>query len=446
MNIALTNCGLRYTVNFLVNRQPPSNEGMVLMKALYADILLPSGNHQAQYDLIRRGYVQRIADNVSKDAMELLYRRNPLEHIKRIAFEITTKCNFNCQHCYNSHVGQHTIDNIDLLKDAADTFIDLGIRHFDFIGGEVSKFGTGWLDLARHISRNKDVYITLITNGWWLNRKGMFEAAGQQYYGTLAYLEHLREAGVTHILFSLDGRGAVHDQSRKHPGLYRKIMKAFDVVQKAGIEPRVSALTYLDEDLDETVTFLAEVSGRLYNCPSDTERGARAFLLAEDPMNIVNKFIDIGNGAKSGIPLYKLNSTPDALLRCKGFFRPSPWLTLKANGELATCRLANAGEGYGNIHRQPLVDILNQMQEQTIYKLHAEKRIFDYRDCVDPGIFGEAFAHPCSLRAIVTMIAQRMVERGVTPDDRDEVSRINLEVAAYTGHRQNRNLSGEAGQ
>jgi hypothetical protein len=123
----------------------------------------------------------------------------------------------------------------------------------------------------------------------------------------------------------------------------------------------------------------------------------------------------------------------DASRGIPGFYRPSPQLTIKANGELATCRLADAGEGYGNIHERPLLDILNGMQDSFIYRLHAGRRIGEYLCLVDPDVFGRRFAHLCALRAVTTMIARRMHDQFVEPDDAEGVARINREVALVTG-------------
>jgi hypothetical protein len=157
-------------------------------------------------------------------------------------------------------------------------------------------------------------------------------------------------------------------------------------------------------------------------------------MLAHDPTNILSNRIDIGNAAYGGTGRFGLFDTPDALLYCKAFFRPAPHLTIKANGEIATCRIANAGEGYGNLHRQGLVHILNRLQDQFVFKLHAERRLKEYRRCVDPAIFGAAFDHLCTLRAILTLIARRMEEEAVDPQDRPAMLRINREVARATGH------------
>ena len=61
----------------------------------------------------------------------------------------------------------------DALKRAGDLFLSLGVRRYDFIGGEVSKFGTGWLDIAKHLQQSDagtnwrtPLAVTLYTNDW----------------------------------------------------------------------------------------------------------------------------------------------------------------------------------------------------------------------------------------------------------------------------------------
>jgi len=124
----------------------------------------------------------------------------------------------------------------------------------------------------------------------------------------------------------------------------------------------------------------------------------------------------------------------DHALYCRNFYRLSPSLTVKANGELATCRLSQAGEGYGNIHQRPLVEILNHFDEAFVYQLHASRRLEEYLPLVDRSLFGSSFTHLCSLRSIVTLLARKMHEQGISPGDVLAVQRINREVAVVTGH------------
>jgi hypothetical protein len=186
--------------------------------------------------------------------------------------------------------------------------------------------------------------------------------------------------------------------------------------------------------MDEFVLFLIELADRIYAFSPGTGLEEKANRLIADQSNSISNFIDIGSGAKDVSEGTELAETRDALLYCKGFFRPAPSLTIKANGEIATCRVANAGEGYGNLHQQDLIYILNHLQESFIFKLHAERRLGTYRRFVDPDIFGHTFTHQCTMRAILTLIARRMAEEGVDPEDQEAIARINREVAGYTGH------------
>jgi len=127
-------------------------------------------------------------------------------------------------------------------------------------------------------------------------------------------------------------------------------------------------------------------------------------------------------------------------LSCRNFYRLSPSLTIKANGELATCRLSQAGEGYGNLHQQSLVEVLNHFDEAFVYQLHASRQLETYLLLVDRPLFGSDFTHLCSLRAIVTLLARKMHESSVAFEDASGIQRINYEVAVLTGHLSKRDL------
>ncbi|MBI5965490.1 MAG: hypothetical protein HY863_18590 [Chloroflexi bacterium] len=115
-------------------------------------------------------------------------------------------------------------------------------------------------------------------------------------------------------------------------------------------------------------------------------------------------------------------------MSCRNFYRLSPSLTIKANGELDTCRLSQAGERYGNLNQQTLVDVLNYFDDAFVYRLHANHQLVKYLPLVDRSLFGSAFTHLCSLRAIVTMLARRMREQSISFEDISAVQRINHEL------------------
>jgi len=397
------------------------------------------GHEGLEQRLLDKGFVRAVDDSVSSAALLRDLRRNPLEHVSEVALEMTTRCNLRCDHCYNATVPDHTERDLEALMETTDLFCSLGVKHFMFIGGEVTKYGDGWLSVARNLSGRGAEVVGVMTNGWWLGQRD-FEAAGRVYPTSWRYLTDLREHGVTHVVFSLDGPAAEHDANRHSPGLYKRILVGIGQVRAAGLVPRFSLLVRNDGG-NVDFGWLAGLARRLYPEARDLDDTLASALLGIDPTNVVTNFVDYGSAARargpSGVPLAEISPR---WLRCAGFYRPAPQLTVKASGEIATCRLGTAGEGYGNIHEAKAADILNHLHERFVYRLHADRLIGRYLEFVDPDVFGDRFASICTLRAIVTLIARTMEAEGVDPtgldpEDRRQVARINREVAVLTGHQ-----------
>ena len=438
MNLRLSNFGHRcaseifQAQNLDLSTLDPSHS---LLLDLWTGILIPDQGQPGLPELEQRGFIERVPDAETKAQTELRYRRNPLEHVHKIIFELTTRCNFNCQHCYNATVPRITEQNLPALKNAVDIFRTTGVERFDFIGGEVTQYGDNWLDLAHYCRQRCSKIITIYTNGWWLEQTS-FIAAGKHYPDVPAYLLDLREHGVTHILFSLDGPEEIHNRSRGRPGLYQRILAGIAAVKASGLLPRISLLMRKDLGTDAYVHLIDTLARRIYDFPASASLIERVNCLVNDPTNTLTNLIDIGSQAAQpahdqGFYLWQ---PTEQQLYCRGFYRPSPSLTIKANGELATCRITNAGEGYGNIHTQDLIWILNHLQDSLIYRLHAERRLDEYRQYVDTDIFGAHFAHMCSLRAILTRLAYWIETESICPQDQAALQAINRRVAAETGH------------
>lgn len=211
-------------------------------------------------------------------------------------------------------------------------------------------------------------------------------------------------------------------------------MQGLELVKQAGLQPRVSLLLRPEWDDAQIENFLAEPATIIYDLDPQTPAHKRALRLSLDLFNSISHFIDISNGAKDERLQFPILDERAHALYCRNFYRLSPSLTIKANGELATCRPATAGEGYGNLHHKSLVEIINHFDEAFVYSLHAERKLEKYLPLVDRKLFGEQFTHLCALRAIVTLLARKMNEQGIAPDDAPAIQRVNQEVARETGH------------
>jgi len=321
--------------------------------------------------------------------------------------------------------------DLEPLKAVVDTAYPIGIRHFDFIGGEISKFGHGWLALVQHIRRKPGTTVALFTNGWWLEQTD-FTAAGQTYADESAYLADLQQHGVKHLVFSLDGAEDRHDDWRRHRGLYRRILDAFPRLRAAGLVPRVSMVILCDDP--RLVPTLREIADALYTFPAAMSDDARIRHFLNDPTNAFSNFIDIGYGAELSNHAHAIDAFPAAVLRCKAAYRPAPKLILTAQGEVAVCPLFAVGVGYGNVRQRSFREILNHFQEALVYQLHASGDIQHYRRFVDHDVFGEAVEHLCTLRAILTLLAKGLDTDPTALSDPKALRRLNEEVAILTGH------------
>ena len=84
-------------------------------------------------------------------------------------------------------------------------------------------------------------------------------------------------------------------------------------------------------------------------------------------------------------------------------------------------------------HHNALIEVLNGMQDAAVFRIHAERRIGDYRALLDRSVFGETFTHVCSLRVVLTLLARGIEEDGVDPEDPEALRALNVAVARQAG-------------
>ncbi len=122
-----------------------------LLLDLYTGLSAPYADSSLHHAMRDEGMIELSPESVGREEIRLRYRRNPFEHVEKVIFEFTTYCNFNCEHCYNAQVPRLTESDPRSLMEAANSLLRMGIRRFDFVGGEVSRYGNGWLDVVEHI-------------------------------------------------------------------------------------------------------------------------------------------------------------------------------------------------------------------------------------------------------------------------------------------------------
>jgi len=434
VRFALTNYGHRFIARLLRRGEVEARLGepeVHMCAAILARTSIEAAGNAAVEQMIERGFVVRVDDDVDDEALRLGYARNPLEHIERVVFEFTTLCNLDCQHCRNSSIEAVHEKRPERLQRVVDAVIPLGVTRFDFIGGEVTLYGRGWLELVEYLRAHGGDHASVITSGWFLGETD-FLAAGVRYADDVAYLRALAGRGVTHVVFSLDGPEAAHDRSRGVPGLYGRVLAGIDKVHDAGLAPRVSVL--FDPALPPATAraWLGDLGRRIYR-DGDSEPFELARRLTADESNYASNLIDVGGAIQIRRRTQRIAEIPDEVIRCKNFFRPHPTFRVKASGEVSLCPLVEGGDGYGNVHERDVVEIMNTMQDALVYRLHAERRIGVFKHLLDPELFGSRVGHVCSLRTALNMLARIMDERGIQASDLEGVRAVNREVAEKLG-------------
>jgi len=415
MKIKLSNIGLKKYLAYKQNNISGNKDEYEILKKVYTNIYIEFTENLTKY--INDGLLEYEKDD--SKTTKLLYKYPFLENVKRIHFEITTNCNFRCDHCRSGDVVRIDETNIDKLFEVAKLFSCLGIKRFDFIGGEVTMYGGKWLELVQYIKQiNRDANITVYTNGWFLEKTD-FIIDDKIYKDDVEYLKHLHSNGLTHILFSIDGKEELHDKQRHHQGLFKRIKNNIKKVKDIGLKPRLSTIVIDGESQNHLLDFANEIYGKNLVNVNDAIK-----LLQMDSTNHFSNFIDINNGASLRKGNYSIENVPREMIKCKAFYRPSPTLRIKADGSIGICPLMNQDEYYGNVHNQSIIEVINNAHKSFSYLLHSENNINKYIEFLEPETL-ERFDHICTLRIALHKLAIAFNDNKIKTPTSSQIKQMN---------------------
>lgn len=168
----------------------------------------------------------------------------------QLSLDITNKCNLRCLHCYNAS-GENNVMNNELTDDEVKKFvvslIPMKLLNLCFCGGETLLRKELICDCARMLS-NSGIRTALVSNGI---------LASEDVIRSLYY------AGIKSIQFSIDGcRAETHDRLRNQQGVFKKVIKALDIVRKYDMEVSVSfaPTSFNVEELEDLHIYLESLS------------------------------------------------------------------------------------------------------------------------------------------------------------------------------------------
>lgn len=291
---------------------------------------------------------QELAERVKKEGKWRQFKKNaekdyedsPIKTLSIATFELTYDCNTQCPQCYHSDeqraMGQLSTGEV---KEIIDTVKKAGVKYFYFHGGEPT-IRKDLLELVNYASEDGKYMVSIVTNGSWGNNAENFA-------------KKLKTNGTSLIYFSIDGVGNAHDEARKHPGLFQKNMQAIKASQEAGID---TIITYNPRP-NETRQML--------------EREMAKYIEISNIPEIITTttLFQVGNGASLPTRANSQRVKFEDLKgdECLSLFNPGQ-IIVRADGNISPCWITYAGGEYGNIHKQSLVKILNNIQETELYK------------------------------------------------------------------------------
>jgi radical SAM protein with 4Fe4S-binding SPASM domain len=143
-------------------------------------------------------------------------------------WELTLACNLRCLHC-GSFAGDRRADELtrDEALRVADELAAMGCEKLTLGGGEPTMH-PHWHELGKRLT-DQGVRVNMISNGW---------------HWTDQHVEHVKEAGLQNVGFSLDGLEPAHDQVRRE-GSFRRVLDALQRCARAGVE--TSVVTHINQ-------------------------------------------------------------------------------------------------------------------------------------------------------------------------------------------------------
>jgi radical SAM protein with 4Fe4S-binding SPASM domain len=136
-----------------------------------------------------------------------------------VVWELTLRCNMRCAHC-GSAAGTtrgHELEHEEALR-LCDQLGALGCERLTLLGGE-PLIRDDWEALTVRLQA-AGVRANVITNGWMTADRSL--------------VQRIKDAGLTTFALSIDGYGDQHDQLRRRPGSFRRILQSYDHAGQIG--------------------------------------------------------------------------------------------------------------------------------------------------------------------------------------------------------------------
>ena len=142
-----------------------------------------------------------------------------------INWSLSTKCNFNCQHCYSRTEKNQELPKEDHFK-IVDILSDFKIPFVNYGGGEPLLIP--YLFEITNYAVDKGLHVSMSSNGYLLDDE---------------MAEKIKNARFSKVEISLDSHlPEVHDEFRNKQGSFEKALSAVKSLIKAGVTVDISSV------------------------------------------------------------------------------------------------------------------------------------------------------------------------------------------------------------
>ena len=158
----------------------------------------------------------RLSKNLPSHLLQFSADKKPV-----VVWNVTRRCNLKCVHCYSQSEDRDYSGELNHEQGLAllDDLSEFGVPVVLFSGGE-PLIRPDLLDLMRH-AVSKGMRAVISTNGTLIDQK---------------MASSLKDVGLSYVGISLDGLETIHDEFRRIPGTYRRVMRAIKNCQDVGLK------------------------------------------------------------------------------------------------------------------------------------------------------------------------------------------------------------------
>lgn len=164
-----------------------------------------------------------------------------MENLKVVNFSVTMACNMHCSFCWQHKLREKTLLDFDKFIRVLDDAKGYGVNNIYFWGGE-PLIHPRIFDMIGEVKKRR-MKSYMVTNGLLLEK----------------YADKIVNSGLNFLQISIDGAAEQHDKMRNVAGLFEKITKGIEKINKQKrIFPIISSCTTIMKENIEQICEIAD--------------------------------------------------------------------------------------------------------------------------------------------------------------------------------------------